>query len=134
MIKWAIELQEAINRFIVAAMTENRTSKLKVDRLDADQLSEEDWKELEMLLKLLRLFRELTLELQDNIHGARVNGAVFDVLLAMDMLSSMLEDAKKIYQVQKSPFVSCINLAWIKLDEYYGLSDKSSVYVIAVVM
>ena len=50
------------------------------------------------------------------------------------MLLSMLEDAKQEYQVQKSLFASCINLAWVKLDEYYSLSDKSPVYIVAVVL
>ena len=85
MIERAVELPEAIDRFIVAVMTENRTSKSKADQLDADQLSEEDWEELGVLLRLLGPFRELTLEMQGNIHGARMNGAIFDVLPAMDM-------------------------------------------------
>jgi hypothetical protein len=71
-------------------MTENRTTKVKADPLDVDQLSEKDWEELGVL------FRQLTLELQDNIHGAHMNGTVFDVLPTMDMLLSMLEDAKQV--------------------------------------
>lgn len=63
-----------------------------------------------------------------------MNGAVFDVLPAMDMVLSMLEDAKLAYQADKSPFASCINLAWMKLDEYYDLSDKSPVYIVAVIL
>ena len=135
MIQRALQLQEAIDRYIVAAMAESRKSKSKAaERLEADQLHPPDWDELKVLYNLLSPFKELTIELQGNIVGARMNGAIFDVLPAMDMLLNTLEDAKLAYKAQKSHFASCINLAWTKLDEYYNLSDNSPVYVVAVML
>ena len=135
MIQLALQLQEAIDRYIVAAMAESRKSKSKAaERLKADLLHAPDWDELKVLYNLLSPFKELTIELQGNIVGARMNGAIFDVLPAMDMLLNTLEDAKLAYKAQKSHFASCINLAWTKLDEYYNLSDNSPIYVVAVML
>lgn len=63
-----------------------------------------------------------------------MNGAIFDVLPAMDLLLSQLEQAKVIYRTINPRLASCINLAWKKLDEYYQLSDSSPVYIAAVVL
>ena len=52
----------------------------------------------------------------------------------LDLLLKGLEDAKKKYMSMRSPFTSCINFAWKKLDEYYQLSNKSLIYVIAVIL
>ena len=97
-------------------------------------MSTEDWKELHGLFTLLQQFKTLTVELQGNIQGERMNGAIFNYLPAMDILLQGLEQVKKMYTSTKSPFASCINLAWKKLDEYYKLSDKSPVYRIAVIL
>jgi hypothetical protein len=63
-----------------------------------------------------------------------MNGAIFDVLLAMDLLLSRLEQAKVTYRTMNPRLTSCINVAWKELDEYYQLSDSSPVYVAAVVL
>ena len=63
-----------------------------------------------------------------------MNGAIFDVLPAMDLLLSQLEQAKVTYRTTNPRLASCINLAWKKLDEYYQLSDSSPAYVAAVVL
>jgi hypothetical protein len=54
--------------------------------LDHDQLTPVDWDDLETLMKLLDPFKEVTMDLQGNIRGEKMNGAIFDVLPAMDML------------------------------------------------
>jgi hypothetical protein len=132
MIERALELRDAIDKFIVAAMADRSSS--SEHRLDQDQLSNQDWNELEVLHKLLAPFKELTIEMQGNIRGRRMNGAIFDVLPAMDMLLNKLEDAKLTYQAVNSPFSSCINLGWAKLESYYCLTDRSIVYVVGVVL
>jgi len=63
-----------------------------------------------------------------------MNGAIFDVLPAMDLLLSQLEQAKVAYRTTNSRLASCINLAWKKLDEYYQLRDSSPAYIAAVVL
>lgn len=85
-------------------------------------------------MKLLEPFKEVTMYLQGNIRGEKINGVVFDVLPAMDMLLQQLEVVKTAYQRWKLPFATCINLAWMKLDEYYSKTDRSSIYVASVIL
>jgi hypothetical protein len=134
MIKRALELRGAIDQFIVAAIADQGPSTPAGERLDHDQLTPVDWDDLETLMKLLDPFKEVTMDLQGNIRGEKMNGAIFDVLPAMDMLLQQLEVAKTAYQRQKSPFATCINLAWVKLDEYYSKTDRSPIYVASVIL
>src|SRR5579859_889397 len=54
MIQRALQLREAIDRYIVAAMAESRNSKSKAaERLEADQLHAHDWDELKVLHDML---------------------------------------------------------------------------------
>jgi hypothetical protein len=134
MIERALQLRGAIDQFIVAAIADQGPSTPVGERLDHDQLSAADWDDLETLMKLLNPFKEVTMDLQGNIRGEKMNGAVFDVLPAMDMLLQQLEVAKTAYQQRKSPFATCINLAWMKLDEYYSKTDTSPIYVASVIL
>ena len=111
MIERALQLRGAIDQFIIAAITDQVPSTSVGERLNQDQLSAADWDDLETLMKLLKPFKEVTMDLQGNIHGEKMNSAVFDVLPAMDMLLQQLEVAKTTYQRRKSPFATCINLA-----------------------
>ena len=79
-------MQSAIDQFIVAAIADQGPSTPAGERLDHDQLIAIDWDDLETLMKLLDLFKEVTMDLQGNICGEKMNGVVFDVLPAMDML------------------------------------------------
>jgi hypothetical protein len=134
MIKRALELRGAIDQFIVAAIADQGPSTPGGERLDNDQLTPADWEDLETLMKLLDPFKEVTMDLQGNIRGEKMNGAIFDVLPAMDMLLQQLEVAKTTYQSQKSPFATCINLAWVKLNDYYSKTDRSPIYVVSVIL
>jgi hypothetical protein len=62
------------------------------------------------MIKLLDPFKEVTMNLQGNIHGKKMNSMIFDVLSVMDMLLQQFKAAKTIYYSQKSPFARCINL------------------------
>jgi hypothetical protein len=73
------------------------------------------------------------MELQGNMNDQHRNGAIFDVLPSFDFLIQHLEDAKLKYTYSPA-LTSCINLAWVKLDEYYCCSDQSSVFVVAVLL
>ena len=86
MIKHALELWSTIDQFIVTAIVDQGPSTSAGEHLNHDQLIAVDWDNLEILMKLLDLFKEVTMDLQGNIHSQKMNGAVFDVLPAIDML------------------------------------------------
>jgi len=73
------------------------------------------------------------MELQGDLEDERMNGAIFDVLPSLDFLLQHLEDAKKKY-TGKSIIATCVNLAWLKLNEYYEKTDLTSLYVIATML
>jgi len=61
------------------------------------------------------------------------NHALFNVLPAFDYILSHLETAKK--RTDLSPHITMsINLAWIKMNDYYQKSDDSKVYLVAAVL
>jgi hypothetical protein len=134
MIDRGLILQKALDMFIVVAINSQGLSAKDRAQLEADRLTTGDWKDLRILHELLEPFDTLTKEMQGNIIDDRMNGAIFDVLPAMDLLLKRLEDAKEKYTSTKSALATCVNLAWKKLDEYYTLTDKSPVYMVAVVL
>src|SRR5579859_7781982 len=82
---------------------------------------------------LLKPFKSITMELQGDLSDERMNSVIFDVLPSFDYLLQHLEDAKKKF-TGKSTMATSINLAWLKLNEYYEKSDLTSVYVIATML
>lgn len=51
----------------------------------------------------------------------------------MDYLLEKLESGKTVYAAD-SFMIPCINSGWAKLDKYYGLTERSSVYIAAMVL
>ena len=98
-----------------------------------DRLKSADWKELEELHALLKPFKTITMELQGNLSDGWMNGAIFDVLPSFNYLLQHLEHAKRKF-TEKSTIVTCINLAWFKLNEYYEKNNLTSVYIIATML
>ena len=85
MIDRGLILQKALDTFIVAAINSQGLSAKDKAQLE-DRLMTGDWKELHILHELLEPFETLTKEMQGNIIDDRMNGAIFDVLPAMDLL------------------------------------------------
>ena len=50
------------------------------------------------------------------------------------MLLELLENEKKKSRPLEPPFRVALEAAWKKLDKYYNLTDKSTVYVIATML
>jgi hypothetical protein len=51
----------------------------------------------------------------------------------MDFLLEQFEEAKEVYK--DDPFMSpCCNSGWAKLDKYYGLTDRTPVYIAAIIL
>jgi hypothetical protein len=73
--------------------------------------------------------------LQDN----QTDGALYDVLPAMDELLLHWEDQMAAYTTLHSDYVTChmitaINNTWVLLDKYYNKVDESPVYYSAIAL
>jgi hypothetical protein len=92
-----------------------------------DILSIHDWENLENIYTFLLDFYEVTLANEGR------STTLEQVLPSMDYLLEKLESGKTTYAAD--PFmIPCINSGWAKLDKYYGLTERSSVYIAAMVL
>jgi len=90
-------------------------------------LSAEDWRNLQKIENFLLCFHDATLSTESR--GATIER----VLLTMDFLLKQFEQGKTLYA--EDAFMSpCCNSRWAKLDKYYSLTDRSPVYIAALVL
>jgi hypothetical protein len=116
MISTATKLKTAINLFC-HQYQEN----------DNDILSEKDWQDLQKLQDFLLFFHDATLATEGH------NATIDKVLPTMDFLLEQFETAKVTYANDR--FMSpCCNSGWAKLDKYYSMTDRSPVYIAALVL
>ena len=111
------------------------------DRVDAfvavipdlvnDALTYHDWEDLEEIMELLAPFKWLTMLGQER--GSKL-GSVGSILWGMDMLLTLLEDARKRSRPSDSAFQMALDHAWGLLDKYYKETDKSWVYVVSLIL
>lgn len=93
----------------------------------ADSLSAEDWRNLQKIENFLLCFHDATLSTESR--GATIER----VLPTMDFLLEQFEQGKTLYA--EDAFMSpCCNSGWAKLDKYYSLTDRSPVYIAALVL
>jgi hypothetical protein len=116
MINTAIQLKTALSLFCI---------QFHEDQLD--MLSANEWKDLEKLQSFLLFFHDATLSTESR-------GATIDrVLPTMDFLLEQFEEGKK--QYKDDMFMGpCCNSGWAKLEKYYSLTDRSPVYIAALVL
>lgn len=116
MINIATKLKTAINLFCHQYQENND-----------DLLSEKDWQDLQKLQDFLLFFHDATLATEGR------NATIDRVLPTMDFLLEQFETAKQTYA--DDPFMSpCCNSGWAKLDKYYTLTERSPVYIAALVL
>jgi hypothetical protein len=116
MISTATKLKTAINLFCHQYQENND-----------DLLSEKDWQDLQKLEDFLLFFHDATLATEGR------SATIDRVLPTMDFLLEQFETAKQTYA--KDPFMSpCCNSGWSKLDKYYGLTERSPVYIAALIL
>jgi hypothetical protein len=116
MISTATKLKAAINVYCIQYQ-ENQE----------DLLSLEDWKDLQKVEDFLLFFHDATLSTESR--GATIER----VLPTMDFLLEKFEEAKCVYA--KDIFMGpCCNSGWAKLNKYYSLTERSPVYVAALVL
>ena len=102
-----------------------------VPELTDDKLTEAEWKDIDNILQLLEPFKKLTILGEER---GTLYGSVNSILWGMDMLLELLEKEKKKSRPSEAPFRAVLEAAWKKLDKYYNLTDKSTVYVIATML
>ena len=126
MIERAIKLRDAIELY----QTHFR-SLSDCDRLSAsDCLDAGDWSELERLLEVLVPLERASLRLQEDND---MRHALWEQLATFDSLLGEFEKLKERYRYEPSSHIkSCVNLGWKKLDKYYGLSDITFAYRMAI--
>ncbi len=116
MISTATKLKTAINLFCHQYQENND-----------DILSEKDWQDLQKLQDFLLFFYDATAATEGH------NATIDRVLPTMDFLLEQFEAAKETYT--NDPFMSpCCNSGWAKLDKYYSLTERSPVYIAALVL
>lgn len=121
MIKSALQLQQRIDGYV----------RLVGKELDSHSLSDLDWQDLSELSIMLAPFEKVVCITQVNNQG---QGSIVSVLLSMDMLLSRLESIKSKSTVTSSEFYSTVDSAWSKLNKYYTLTDRSTIYVISIIL
>ena len=116
MINTAIQLKNAVGLFCIQYQN---------DQLDL--LSSDEWQDLEKLQSFLLFFYDATLSTESR--GATVDR----VLPTMDFLLEQFEEGKNQYKddIFMGP---CCNSGWAKLEKYYSLTERSPVYIAALVL
>jgi hypothetical protein len=133
----ALDQREALDEFVFTAIRQNLHGERDclATALKHDELTPEDWSILTNIMQFLQPFRRWQLVLQ----GHRTQGALYDVLPAMDELLLHMEDRKAAYSsLTPDPIsdhmITAINNAWALLDKYYNKVDETPVYYSAIAL
>jgi hypothetical protein len=87
----------------------------------------QDWQDLQKLHDFLQYFQDATLASESRF------STVESILPIMDYLLEKLEGAKMQYK-DDAYIGPCCNASWAKLDKYYGLTERSPVYTVALIL
>jgi hypothetical protein len=97
-------------------------------------LSDDDWVVISQYTELLKPFKIATKRLEGRMSNGG-HGSIWEVLPTFELLLAHLEAAKVQYAHHpEQHFKENINLAWVKLNEYYALTDHSPAYIAATVL
>ena len=100
-----------------------------------DALAAEDWDNLEEMLKLLKPFDKVSKLGQEK---RTTCGSIRSAFRTYEFLLTQLESWEKAVSHgpgrKETGFRLAVNLAWNLLKKYYGMTDKSHVYVAAMVL
>jgi hypothetical protein len=140
----------------VARRTQNGTKPMlkksrKKSAIVDDKMSAEDWSVISEYPALLKPLKTATKRLErrpkegeQNPASCRLTlclyfsgkfGAVWEVLLTMKWFLKHLEESKIQHERDEEPHLRiCWNLGWMKLDQYYTLTEDSPAYFAALVL
>lgn len=99
-----------------------------------DKMTAEDWSVIAEYLAILKPLKIATKRLEGRPKEGRF-GAVWEVLLTMEWLLKHLEESKLQHERDEEPYlrIGC-SLGWMKLDQYYTLTEDSPAYLAALVL
>lgn len=148
-IKRAIKLQDPINRIVGdevlkqtmywAKVTKNGTKDpparvRKQPDIIRNYLTGDDWATLTKYLAILKPLWIATKRLEGRLKEGKF-GSLWEVLPTFEYLLDQFERFKVQYEHHPEPhFRHNINAAWLKLTEYYQLTDRSPAYITATVL
>jgi hypothetical protein len=92
-----------------------------------DRLSYDDWDNLKNICQFLQAFYDATKATEGRLV------TVDSILPTMDFLLEHFENGIKTYANDKY-MLPCIKSGWAKLDEYYSKTDRTPVYIAAIVL
>lgn len=149
MMERGYQLQNALDSLVQAEVTEwsqylsRRTqngakplpkkSRKKPTIVD-DKMSAEDWSVIAEYLAILKPLKVATKRLEGRPKDGKF-GAIWEVLLTMEWLLKHLEESRLQHERDEEPYlrIGC-NLGWMKLDQYYTLTEDSPAYLAALVL
>lgn len=99
--------------------------------LTDDRLSEQDWDDLEEMVKLLKPFKQVTMLGQEK---GTTYGSIASTLWGYDYLLAQLESWERGSRRSETGFRAAVNLSWDLLKRYYKETDKCPVYFAAMVL
>ncbi|PNP40319.1 hypothetical protein THARTR1_11250 [Trichoderma harzianum] len=99
-----------------------------------DKMSAEDWSVIAECLAILKPLKVATKRLEGRPKDGKF-GAIWEVLLTMEWLLKHLEESKLQHERDEEPYlrIGC-NLGWMKLDQYYTLTEDSPAYLAALIL
>lgn len=99
-----------------------------------DRMSADDWSVIAEYLAILRPLKIATKRLEGRPREGKF-GATWEVLLTMEWLLKHLEESKIRHEPDVEPYlrIGC-NLGWLKLDQYYTMTDDSPAYLATLVL
>ncbi|KJZ68404.1 hypothetical protein HIM_12202 [Hirsutella minnesotensis 3608] len=99
-----------------------------------DRMFAEDWSVIAEYLAILTPLKIATKRLEGRPKEGKF-GATWEVLLTMEWLLKHLEESKLRHARDHDPYlrIGC-NLGWMKLDQYYALTEDSPAYLATLVL
>jgi hypothetical protein len=135
MLARALKLRKAIDLYLRAWQRPN--SRDAYD-LSQDMLTEEDWAQIERLVRLLRPFAKQTVRLEGNPDEEELEGtygALWETITSMEFLHQKLQAAKISVQGEDdSYFKSGVEMAIQKVNKYFDIMREDSPYYFAAVI
>ncbi|KAJ6436881.1 MFS multidrug transporter [Purpureocillium lavendulum] len=116
-------LRNALDSLVQAEVTEWKQN-----------MATEDWSVIAEYLAILKPLKIATKRLEGQPRQGKF-GAIWEVLLTMEWLLKHLEEAKLQHERDEEPYlrIGC-NLGWMKLDQYYALTEDSPAYLASLVL
>jgi hypothetical protein len=137
MVKRALKLRNAIDLFF---HNYRYPANGEYD-ISQDELSQQDWIDLQHFLDILRPFHSLTKRMEGRANRPGLegsHGSLYETLEALDVLFKKLREAGDYAFTHATEvseyYATSIDTARLKLEEYFGLTDETPAYRVAVAL